>query len=182
MMTQKPGIEFKGILFGSLFGALAWILIIFAIIGVQAAWATETHESEPSPSQEQEQHQYQTSISSNVTETSVSTEVSTDNNQLVQIQQPRTRLLIGSGSVSSAGYSTAPCTVTKRSWSVGVGVGGKSAVDAECWAEYLVEAEHQRAMDLRHQSRADRLVAVEEGKLALERERFSTCSTCDLSK
>ena len=97
-----------------------------------------------------------------------------DSSTVVDISTPST-LRIMNGAVSGAGYSTAPCTVTKRSWSFGLGIGGKSEIDETCWAEYVKQAEHEREMDLQK-------LEIQRLQLESERARLEQCFECEVSK
>ena len=74
--------------------------------------------------------------------------------------------------------STAPCVVA-NGWSVGVpGAGGgrnKSRIDAECWTEYVKQAEHQRAVDLAK-------LELERERLRLESLKLENCLECEAQK
>jgi len=73
---------------------------------------------------------------------------------------------------------TAPCYVV-NSWSVGIpGAGGgrgKSKRDDDCWAEYVRQAEHQRALDLQK-------LELERDRLSLESKRLELCVECEAKK
>jgi hypothetical protein len=56
-----------------------------------------------------------------------------------------------------------------------VTVGGTVERDEECWAEYVKQAEHQRAMDLAK-------LELERERIKLESLRLSQCTSCELQK
>jgi len=105
------------------------------------------------------------------TATAVSESQSTANaNVESELQAPATFI--------STPSSTAPCVVA-NGWSVGVpGAGGgrnRSRIDAECWAEYVKQAEHQRALDFQK-------LELERDRLSLESKRLEACLTCESQK
>lgn len=113
---------------------------------------------------------------------SISTAINGDSTSAVNFDYPSRQLILNAGQVSGAGYSTAPCTVAKRSWSFGIGIGGKTKIDEACWAEYRVQAEHERAMD-RDRLELERLrLEIERDRLSLESTLAEQCLECDLTK
>jgi len=117
----------------------------------------------------------------------------TDDKPTIQTPKPTATAVSESQSVANANVeselqapatfistpsSTAPCVVA-NGWSVGVpGAGGgrnRSRIDAECWAEYLKQAEHKRAVDLAK-------LQLERDRLKLESARIEQCLECEQTK
>lgn len=156
---------------------------LFVIVFTNAALATEKPSPLPEPpaqSQGQNQDQSQTQSQSqqqanNQTQSqaaSSSQSQSQGNTQTIdsKYQAPST--------FAVAPQATAPCYYA-NGWSVGVpGAGGgrsRAHKDAECWAEYVKQAEHERALDLAK-------LALERDRIRLETLKLEHCVECGARK
>lgn len=170
--------EFSGTVAGICFGICAGI-VLWVFIGAlwNMAWGNDVTQS-------QSQTQFQdngtiiggntTATANGITGAEFSSDASNNNRIDLSMEEDASGVvaLIGGASSYQAINSTADCVITGTTWKErGKSFLGfysetaKQSIDSACWAEYVKQADHNRAMDVMR-------MEIERERIELERERM----------